>query len=62
MKKSGMLSFIFYTWFTVSYVIIAFFREHTPYTLIMNIVLAAVLWGTIFIIGFIELKGNKTRS
>ena len=53
--------FIFFTWFTVSYIIIAFFREHTTYTLIVNLILAAVLWVTIFIIGFTELRGNRTR-
>lgn len=60
-KKHGTLSFIFYTWFVASYLFISFFREHAVYTMILNTILAIVLWITISAIGFIELRGNKVR-
>ncbi len=62
LKKHGMLSFIFYTWFAVSYTVISFFREHTIYTLILSIALSAVLWVTVFIIGLTELRAGRTSQ
>ena len=62
LKKHGMLSFIFYTWFAVSYIAISFFRKHTLYTLITSIALAAVLWVIVFIIGLTELRTGTKRQ
>jgi phosphatidylglycerol:prolipoprotein diacylglycerol transferase len=61
-KKTGIFSLIFFISFAFAYLMVSIFRTHSPYGIVLSIILSLCLIGEVLLIGISETRKYQKAS